>query len=225
MTQWIARGLLVGASFFAASAYATEETYELQLQVERNGTVVVDTAADVIFGVDADLRVVEENHDASLADSSQSSANTGESVRVIVEMNPADETSKNVAIRLQYFEKQRGGWLLVGEPSLISAPGEKSTVQFSNDIANSAGTFDNYKIAVAVGKKSQNRQKQSDLDLRTDGCAMTNGEIQPNESAIASVFVPDGADPKCCSTKSMTCCNATHCCDNWPGHGECCGDK
>jgi hypothetical protein len=39
------------------------------------------------------------------------------------------------------------------------------------------------------------------------------------------MLIGDGANPKCCSTKAMTCCNVKRCCDNRPGHGDCCDTK
>jgi hypothetical protein len=230
MTHWILRALFASASFFAVSAYASDETYQLQLQVERNDVAVAKMDVDVNSGVDADLRIVEENPGSSQPGNQPITANDTEaSIRIIAQVKRVDEMGGDVAVSLQYFEKQHGNWLLLGEPSIAAAPGEEGSVIFSNDSSDGVGRPDRYKITFTVEKKGQDQQEATPFKLEPEGCTNRAADTSSNGSAdanaVAGLFAPDGIDPKCCSTKSMTCCGVKHCCDNRPGHGDCCGTK
>ena len=136
MIRWIARGLLACTSLFAVSVYATEETYQLQLQVERNDIVVAETNAEINSGGEADFRIAEDNGVAL--------------IRIVALVQPLDATGKEMAVDLQYFEKQRGHWLLIAAPSVVATQGEHGSVEFSSDSSHDGIRPDRYKVSFTV---------------------------------------------------------------------------
>jgi hypothetical protein len=110
------------------------EAYQVRVRVERNGTPVIDTAADVQADETADLKTSDA---------------TNQATRLTIEIKP-QQSSKDVEVQLKYFENQTGDWILIGEPSVVAALGDEAAIQFSS-AQSDRQELNRYKIALIVG--------------------------------------------------------------------------
>jgi hypothetical protein len=160
MATWISSALLAAASLFTVSVDAADGVYRLRLQVDRNGIDVVDTAVDVESGTDADVRLIEANSGAA-----QAAIDANTSLRIIAKVKRADEIGSDVAVNLQYFEKVADSWVLLGEPAIVAALDEQSSVAFVAGVAQDSRP-NQYKISMTIGKNSRDQHALTAVELR-----------------------------------------------------------
>jgi hypothetical protein len=183
-----AAALGIGLSCVGSAA----DLYQLQLRVERNGTLVVNTTADVQADETADFQTFDA---------------TNQATRATIHMKP-QRSSNDVAVQIQYFENQNGDWILVGEPSIVASLGDEASIQFSSTQSDRQ-ELNSYKIALTV------KDEGTALLSNSNGCTdqehpmlVADGTDQEHPMLVADgtdqeypMLVADGADPKCCSTK------------------------
>lgn len=128
--------LTLASGFLLSDCFAADDSYRLAIQVERNGITIVDANADVEANASADLQT--------------SNAEAAVETSIVARVLPGP-TENDVAIQLQYFEKQTGDWLLRGEPSLVTALGSAADVEFSRDAADRRA--DHYTLRLTVTSK------------------------------------------------------------------------
>jgi hypothetical protein len=160
MATWISSALLGAASLFTVSVDAADGVYRLRLQVDRNGIDVADTAVDVESGTDADVRLIEANSGAA-----QAAIDANTSLRIIAKVKRADETGSDVAVNLQYFEKVADSWVLLGEPAIVAALDEQSSVAFVAGVAQDSRP-NQYKISMTIGKNRRDQHALTAVELR-----------------------------------------------------------
>jgi len=99
MTIGNARCLTAALGLLISSFCAAADSYHIAIQVERNGTAIVDTTADVEAGINADLQTKD--------------AKASTETRVISRVTP-EQPGRDVSVQFQYFENRNEEWVLLG---------------------------------------------------------------------------------------------------------------
>lgn len=209
MLRWIFSAGVLAVALFAIPVAARGQDYRLALQVQRDGLVIAKTTADTVENTTADLRFGLKNSDES---ESEPGSTTGDA-RILVSIGPSD--GGMLTVHLKYLELMNSTWSILSEPTLVVGRNDEGSVAFSANAEN--GQPVRYSITVLADNLAQDASPTRSVASRCPS--------QSSDLLSPAVRAPDGTDPKCCSTKEMTCCNVKKCCDNRPGHGDCCGTK
>jgi hypothetical protein len=151
--------LLVGiaiTSFVCVFAHATD-SYRLSLQVERDGSVISKTTADVDAGATSDLRT---GGDERADDKSNEAGNSEGSNRLLTRVEPGE--NDDIVVHLQYFEKRQSKWQLLGEPTIVVERNDQATVEF---LAGDEEISTPYRITVVADETA--RLDSTAFPLRT----------------------------------------------------------